>query len=288
MKIANKVAFIGAGNMAGALIQGLLAQKTCPAEQIMASDPRGERLQELHNTHGIQTTQDNRQAAGYGDLVVLSTKPQVLVALLPEIASSIRRESLVLSIAAGVPLAVIESQLGKEARVVRAMPNTPALVGAGATGLAAGARATAEDVALAESVFASVGVAVSVPENLLDAVTGLSGSGPAYVFVIVETLADAGVEMGLSRAQALLLAAQTVFGSAKLVMQTGEHPARLKDQVASPGGTTIAGLQALEAGGIRKALADAVRAATRRARELGEQTTSKLSASGHGGGQLIP
>lgn len=277
MKIAQKVAFVGAGNMAGALIQGLIGQKACQAEQIMASDPRAERLQELHHTYGIQTTQDNCQAAGYGDLVVLSTKPQILVALLSGIASSIRRESLVLSIAAGVPLAVLESQLGKEARVVRAMPNTPALVGAGATGLAAGSRATAEDVALAESVFASVGVTVSVPENLLDAVTGLGGSGPAYVFVIVETLADAGVEMGLSRAQALLLAVQTVFGSAKLVMQTGEHPARLKDQVTSPGGTTIAGLQALEAGGIRKALADAVRAATRRSRELGEQATSKLS-----------
>jgi pyrroline-5-carboxylate reductase len=277
MKTANKVAFIGAGNMAGALIQGLLAEKVYRPEQVMASDPRAQRLEELHNTYGIQTTQDNRQAASYGDLVILSTKPQVLVALLPEIASSIRRESLVLSIAAGIPLAVIESQLGKEARVIRAMPNTPALVGAGATGLAAGSRATAEDLGSAERVFASVGVTVTVPENLLDAVTGLSGSGPAYVFVVVETLADAGVEMGLSRPQALSLAVQTVLGSAKLMKQTGEHPARLKDQVTSPGGTTIAGLQALEAGGIRKALADAVRAATRRARELGEQATSKVS-----------
>jgi pyrroline-5-carboxylate reductase len=276
MKTKGKISFIGAGNMAGALIQGLLASDTYRPEQIMASDVRKKRLQELARNHNLRTARDNRQAAAWGDLVVLSTKPQVFPALLPEIAPHLRPKSLVLSIAAGIPISVIESQLAKGTRVIRAMPNTPALVEAGATGLAAGSRATADDMALAERVFRCVGVTVTVEEPLLDAVTGLSGSGPAYIFVIVEALTDAGVEMGLSRQAAHTLAVQTALGSAKLLVETGEHPARLKDNVASPGGTTIAGLQALEAGGLRKALSDAVRAATLRSQALGEQTAAKM------------
>jgi pyrroline-5-carboxylate reductase len=271
-QMTQTVSFLGAGNMAGAFIHGLLNQRTCAPERIIASDLRAERLHELQHKYGIQTTLDNRHAAGRGDVVVLSVKPQTLSALLAEVGASIARESLIISIAAGVPLSVIESQLGEGYRVIRAMPNSPALVGAGATGIAAGSRATADDVALAEAMFKSVGIVVSLPENLLDAVTGLSGSGPAYVFVIIEALADAGVEMGLTRTHAQQLAVQTLIGSAKLVAQTGEHPARLKEQVTSPAGTTIAGLQALEAAGIRKALGDAVRSATARAHVLGAQS----------------
>lgn len=262
--------------MAGALIEGLLASKSCRPAQIIASDVRSERLEDL-NRLGIQTTRDNREATARGDIIVLSTKPNVFPDILPEIAPGIRPKNLVISIAAGVRLSVLQSQLPEGARIVRAMPNTPALARSGATGLAAGAHATADDMKLAEQLFSCVGVTVSVEEYLLDAVTGLSGSGPAYVFVIIEAMADAGVEMGLSRQTAYVLAVHTVLGSAKLLLETGEHPARLKDNVASPGGTTIAGLQQLEAAGIRKALGDAVRSATHQSKMLGEQTAAKFT-----------
>lgn len=273
----NTIAFLGAGNMAGALIKGLLTAGRCRPAQITASDIRKERLAELRRTYGIKTSGDNRRAAASAGVVVLSTKPQVFPDLLPEIASSIRPDGLVLSIAAGVPLSVIESSLPPGSRVIRAMPNTPALVQSGATGLAAGSNATERDLEEARRIFEAVGAVAIVKESLLDAVTGLSGSGPAYVFVFIEALADAGVEMGLSRESAQTLAAQTVLGSARLLMETGEHPAHLKGAVTSPGGTTIAGLQALEAGGLRKAVGDAVRDATRRSRALGMEAASKLT-----------
>jgi pyrroline-5-carboxylate reductase len=279
MSTKSTIAFLGAGNMAGALIKGLLEAERCRSGQIVASDIREERLAELRREHRIKTTGDNRRAASGAQVVVLSTKPQVFPLLLPEIAGSIRPDQLVLSIAAGVPISVIESSLPHGSRVIRAMPNTAALVQAGATGLAAGSNATKKDMETARQIFEAVGAAVVVNESLLDAVTGLSGSGPAYVFVFIEALADAGVEMGLSRESAQTLAAQTVLGSARMVMETGEHPARLKVAVTSPGGTTIAGLQALEAGGLRKAVADAVRNATRRSRALGLEAASKLADS---------
>ncbi len=271
------VAFLGAGNMAGALIKGLLDAGRNRPDQIIASDIRKERLAELRKDFGIKTESDNRRALQSAGLVVLSTKPQVFPTLLPEIADSVRPDQLVLSIAAGVPLSVIESSLPSGSRVIRAMPNTPALVQAGATGLAAGSNATDADLEAARRVFEAVGEVAVVKESLLDAITGLSASGPAYVFVFIEALADAGVEMGLTRQSAQRLAAQTVLGSARMVMETGEHTARLKDAVASPGGTTIAGLQALEAGGLRKAVGDAVRKATERSRELGLEAASRLA-----------
>jgi pyrroline-5-carboxylate reductase len=191
--------------------------------------------------------------------------------LLAEIAPALDGKKLVISIAAGVPLAVVERRVGHGVRIIRTMPNTPALVGAGATAISAGEHATVEDMEQAKTLFDAVGKTVVVDETLLDAVTGLSGSGPAYVFLIIEALSDAGVKMGLDRRNAQDLAAQTVLGSAQLLLETGEHPGRLKDQVTSPGGTAIAGLHTLEAGGLRTTLMNAVEAATQRAHELGRR-----------------
>ncbi|MCS6799954.1 MAG: pyrroline-5-carboxylate reductase [Myxococcota bacterium] len=269
---AETIAFLGAGNMAGALIGGLLHAGACAPERIIATDVRRERLQELERLHGIRTSTDNAGAARAADLVVLATKPQAFDRLLAQLEGI--GDRLVVSIAAGVPSSIVENRTG--ARVVRAMPNTPALVRAGATAIAAGARATDEDVRRARALFDAVGTTVVVEETLLDAVTGLSGSGPAYVFLIIEALADAGVKVGLHRADAQALAAQTVLGAARLLLETGEHPGRLKDMVTSPGGTAIAGLHTLESGGLRRTLIDAVEAATRRAIELGGEITRKL------------
>ena len=271
------IAFLGSGNMAGALIKGLLDAGVNRPDQIIASDIRKERLAELRRIHGINTTSDNRRALETAEVAVLATKPQVFPELLPEIALGVRPDQLILSIAAGVPLSVIESSLPQGSRIIRAMPNTPALVQSGATGLAAGRNATDQDIQKARAVFEAVGAVAVVRESLIDAITGLSASGPAYVFVFIEALSDAGVEMGLTRESAQTLAAQTVLGSARMLMEMDEHPARLKDAVASPGGTTIAGLQALEAGGLRKAVGDAVRKATERSRELGLEAASKLA-----------
>ncbi len=278
MTIDKRIAFVGAGNMAGALIKGLLSAGACEPDAVWATDVRAERLAELQSKHGIRTGQDNAAAARWADVVVLATKPQVFDRLLAQVEHAVG-DALVISIAAGVPIDAMEARLPAHTRVVRAMPNTPALVDAGATALAAGTHATDDDVALACRIFESVGVTVVLDESLLDAVTGLSGSGPAYIFLIIEALADAGVKVGLHRESAQKLAAQTVLGSAKLLLETGEHPGRLKDMVTSPGGTAIAGLHTLEAGGLRTTLINAVESATNRARELGEETARKLRRS---------
>jgi pyrroline-5-carboxylate reductase len=269
--IEGKIAFLGAGNMAEALIRGLLRAKMATEAQVIATGRRQERLDELKARYGVQAMTDNVAATREADIVVLSVKPQAMDKLLTTVAPALDVHKLAISVAAGVPIAAIERRLGAGARIVRAMPNTPALVGAGATALAAGEHATADDLRLAAKLFQAVGTTTSLDENLLDAVTGLSGSGPAYIFLIIEALSDAGVKVGLPRYTALALAAQTVLGSAKLLLETGSHPGQLKDQVTSPGGTAIAGLHTLEAGGLRTTLIDAVEAATRRARELGEQ-----------------
>jgi pyrroline-5-carboxylate reductase len=265
----SRIAFIGAGNMAEALIKGLLRAGTSPAG-ITASVRRTERIVELAKAHGVRVLTDNVAAARDADVIVLCVKPQAMAKVVAQIAPVVDPSKLTISIAAGVPIAAIERKLGANARVVRAMPNTPALVGLGATALAAGGHATAEDLALSQKLFDSVGITTVVDEGLLDAVTGLSGSGPAYMFLVIEALSDAGVKVGLSRHVALKLAAQTVLGSARLLIETQAHPGHLKDQVTSPGGTAIAGLHTLEAGGLRTTLIDAVEAATKRARELGE------------------
>lgn len=260
--------------MAEALVKGLLHARALSNNQIVVSDLKTERLAHFANHHGVRTCADNSALVRECDAIVLAVKPQSIDKVLSAVGPEIPTSSLVISVAAGVPISAIESRLRAEARVVRAMPNTPATVQAGATAIAAGTHATAEDLEIARTLFASVGEVVTLDEPLLDAVTGLSGSGPAYVMLMIEALADGGVKVGLHRDTALLLAAQTVFGSAKLLLETGEHPGRLKDMVTSPGGTAIAGLHTLEAGGLRRTLIDAVEAATLRAIALGAARAS--------------
>ena len=255
--------------MAEALIRGLIQGNVVAAEAITASGPRRERLDELRAVYGVHTTTDNTEVAARAQIIVFSVKPQILERVAREIAPKVAPDRLVISVAAGIDSATIEGHLFEGARVVRVMPNTPALVRAGATAIAAGLHATADDVAMARQIFDAVGLTVVLDEVHLDAVTGLSGSGPAYIFLILEALADAGVKVGLSRRDAQRLAAQTVMGSAKLLLETDEHPGKLKDMVTSPGGTAIAGLHTLEEGGLRTTLINAVETATRRARELG-------------------
>jgi len=268
MKIEGTIGFVGTGNMGEALIRGLLKAGVAEPAQVVGSDPRPERTAQLREKYGIRTTGDNVEVARGADILVLAVKPQVMDRVLEEIGPEIHAHALVISIAAGIPLSAIEARL-PQARVIRTMPNTPALVGAGATAIAVGGHATADDLTAARRIFDSVGMTVALDEAQMDAVTGLSGSGPAYVFLVIEALADAGVKVGLSRHHAQALAAQTLLGSAKLLIETNEHPGRLKDMVTSPGGTAIAGLHTLEAGGLRTTLMDAVETATKRSRALG-------------------
>lgn len=271
-----RIGLIGGGNMALALVRGLLSSGRVPASAIRASDPSEARRKLFADTYAVETSADNASVAGWANLVVLAVKPQLIDTAIRSLASALSPAALVVSIAAGVPIAGLEALLPSGTRVVRAMPNTAAMALAGATALAAGSQATPADLEAARGLFEAVGSAVVVDEPLLDAVTGLSGSGPAYVMLVIEALADGGVKMGLPRDVALALAAQTVHGSAKLLLETKEHPARLKDMVTSPGGTTIAGLHALESGGLRPALIDAVERATLRSKELGALTLGRL------------
>ncbi|HET7706070.1 MAG TPA: pyrroline-5-carboxylate reductase [Thermoanaerobaculia bacterium] len=274
MSIDKTIGFIGAGNMAEAMIRGLLRGGDFAIAQIAASGPREERMRELRDTYGIYASTDNKVPAA-SEIVVLSVKPQILDKVLDEVGTTISPEALVISIAAGIPVAAIQQRLASGTRVVRAMPNTPALVDAAATAIARGEYARESDLDDAKRIFDAIGMTVILDESQMDAVTGLSGSGPAYVFLILEALSDAGVKVGLSRRTAQLLAAQTVLGSAKLLLETGEHPGRLKDMVTSPGGTAITGLHTLENGGVRTTLMNAVEAATLRSRELGEAILKK-------------
>lgn len=268
------ISFIGAGNMAEALIRGLLRGNVFAPDEITASGPREERMRELAERFHIRTTTNNHEAAK-AEIIVLSVKPQILSRVLEQIGKDISPDALVISIAAGVPVTAIQARLAEGARIVRAMPNTPALVDAAATAIAGGEHARASDLEAAKQIFDAVGITVILEESALDAVTGLSGSGPAYVFLILEALSDAGVKVGLSRRNSQLLAAQTLLGSAKMLLETNEHPGRLKDMVTSPGGTAITGLHTLENGGVRTTLMNAVEAATRRSRELGEALLRK-------------
>jgi pyrroline-5-carboxylate reductase len=265
-----KVGIVGAGNMAEALIRGWLHAGLLDRARIRASDVARDRLEHVASVYGIDTHSNNGELIAWADVVVLAVKPQAVAAVLGSHRGAFG-DALVISIAAGVPLRTIEGALGTDVRAVRAMPNTPALVLAGVTALSAGAHASEDDVRIAVLLFDAVGKTVVLPESALDAVTGLSGSGPAYVMLVIEALSDGGVHAGLSRDVANLLAVQTVYGAAKLLLESGEHPARLKDRVTSPGGTTIAGLRALESGGLRGALIDAVIVATERSAELGRK-----------------
>jgi pyrroline-5-carboxylate reductase len=268
-----RIGFIGCGAMARALAGGLLAAGV-PVEHMRASDLSDEQRSDYEVELGIGTTPDNAEVVAASDVVVLCVKPHVAVPLLRELGgdSGLARP-LWISIAAGVKLAALAGELPEAARIIRTMPNTPALVGAGATALCANQAASEEDLAVAQALFAAVGDTWLAPaEDLLDAVTGLSGSGPAYVFLFLEALGDAGVRQGLPRDAAHQLALQTVLGSAKLAKESGRPPADLKDQVATPGGTTMAGLEQLESADLRGAIHQAVEAATKRSRELSDES----------------
>lgn len=268
---SKQLGIIGAGNMASALARGLIVSGRLSAAQIRVSDVSAAQCEALQQAHGVQSAESTPALVAWANVVLIAVKPQVVPSILPELAAAYRKDQLVLSIAAGVATQVIADALEPGARVVRAMPNTPALVLEGATALARGEHATDSDVALARDIFDAVGSTVVLDEAQMDAVTGLSGSGPAYVMLVAEALADGGVRMGLKRETALALAVRTLYGSAKLLLESGEHPAALKDKVASPAGTTIAGLCALERLGVRNAFIEAVTAATLRSTELGKR-----------------
>ncbi|MFO7708601.1 MAG: pyrroline-5-carboxylate reductase [Desulfobacterales bacterium] len=277
-----KICFLGCGNMGEALVSGLVHSGSAQSENIICTDIREERLEELGARYGVRTTGKNAEAVAQSEVVIYAVKPQLMAEVLKETADQLDMSKLVISIAAGVPLRAIESLLQKQLRLIRVMPNIAASVKESATALSAGKHARKEDVDLAMAIFNSVGKTVFLRENyLMDAITGLSGSGPAYLFIIVDALADAGVKMGLSRKDAQHLAAQTVLGAAKMLMETGEHPGQLKDRVTSPGGTAIAGIHTLEKGGLRTTLINAVEAATQRSKELGEMMIKYFAESNH-------
>jgi pyrroline-5-carboxylate reductase len=262
--------FIGAGRMATALAKGFVQRGLASANDLIASDPLPSAAEEFRRTTEGRVVTDNLLVASQSDCLFLAVKPQQMPDVLAQLAGRLSERQLVVSVAAGVTLAAISKTIGTGPRLVRVMPNTPCLIGQGASAYCLGPATRAEDGPLIGRLLESVGLAFQVEEKLLDAVTGLSGSGPAFVYLMIEALSDGGVRMGLPRSVAQALAAQTVRGAAELVLTSGQHPAALKDQVASPGGTTIAGLQALEAGAVRGALMAAVEAATRRSVELGK------------------
>jgi len=278
-----KLGFIGCGKMAAALIKGVLKSGLCKPADITASDAHAPTADKLHQETGVTLAAGNVEVVAASDVIVIAVKPGDAIAaiqslVMQQVESTMswawkgggdKSGKLLISIVAGLSIASIEQVAGEKFRIIRVMPNTPALVLEGASAFALGAGATDSDSEIAQRLFGSVGIAVRVKEELIDAVTGLSGSGPAYIYTVIEALADGGVLMGLPRDLALQLAAKTVAGAAEMVLQNALHPAVLRDQVASPGGTTIAGIEALEAGGMRASLIAAVRAATERARQLG-------------------
>ena len=265
-----RLGFLGAGQMAEALMRGLIESGACEPAQIVASDVAPARRECLSSDLKIKTTTDNSEVVATSDIVILSVKPNIVPEVLSEVTESVTPKHLVVSIAAGVTLSRLEGLLPGSARVIRVMPNTPCLVGEMAAGYALGRSATAEDSETVESILGACGRSFCLEEKLLDAVTGLSGSGPAYVYLLIEAMADGAVRCGLPRPVALELAAQTVLGAAKMVLDTGLHPGELKDRVASPGGTTIAGIHELERAGFRAAMMNAVEAATKRSKALGQ------------------
>lgn len=269
-----RLGFLGAGKMATALARGFLDAGLVKADQIVAADPIAAASEHFSQATGAKIAADNKSVVAASEVVFLAVKPQHFAAAVDAAQGAWHAGQLAVSIMAGVPTAAMAQRLAEASkneppRIVRVMPNTPCLIGQGASGYCLGPRATAADGELVGKLLSSVGKAYRLDEKLLDVVTGLSGSGPAFVYVMIEALSDGGVRMGLPRDVATALAAQTVAGAAQMVLQTGEHPAVLKDQVASPGGTTIRGLQALEEHGLRAALIAAVQAATERSIELG-------------------
>jgi pyrroline-5-carboxylate reductase len=266
---SRKLGFIGGGNMASALIGGLLASNVIEQERVRVSEPDPARREVIENKFGISASANNAEICQFAEVLVLCVKPQVIDAAVESCRAALSSSTLVVSILAGVPCARLERVLGGPCRVVRAMPNTPALVGAGATALCAGRRASGDDLELASEMFRAVGSVVELPESLFDVVTALSGSGPGYFMLVVEALVDGAVQMGMPRSIAQQLTVQTMLGSAKLQIDTAQEPASLRAQVTSPGGTTSAGLFALEKAGVRRGLMQAITDASKRSRVLG-------------------
>ena len=275
-----KISFIGYGNIAEALISSLIDSSVLNSDSILCSDISEKRLEFINNNYNVYTSPDNIDIVQKADIIILSVKPQIILKVLDQISETIDNSKLIISIAAGISLDIIQKILSKESaktfRLIRAMPNTPALVQAGATALARGEHASENDLKAAFEIFSAVGKAVEINEDLMDAVTGLSGSGPAYVFFIIDALVDAGVKVGLPKDISVTLSVQTVLGAAKLASESGDPPAKLKDMVTSPGGTTIAGINSLEEGNLKAVLMNAVEAATQKSRELGIIQKNKI------------
>lgn len=265
-----KIGFIGSGMIGEAICRGIIKSQLVAASDITMNDVSKERLTYLKNELGISVSTDNAETAGKVDILFLTVKPQVIHKVLDTMAASVTNRTLVISVVAGVTLSALEERM-PGVKVVRVMPNTPIAVGEGMAAIALGQCADEDAGQIATRIFSAAGKAVILPESAMDAVTGLSGSGPGYAFVIIDALADAGVRAGLTRKQSIMLAAQTLLGSAKMVLETGEHPAELRDRVTSPAGTTIAGISVLEQYGVRAAIIDAVMAATERSREMGKK-----------------
>ncbi len=265
-----RIAVLGAGKMGETLISSLLQAQVVDKKHLVATTKHGQRAEMLAEKYGIEATTDNRQAAVGADVLLLCVKPQVVLEVLSEIAESVDVGQLVVSVAASVTTKLIEDGLQKEVPVIRAMPNTPCLIRQGMTGLCAGRFANDEQLQRADFIFKQVGRTVCVDEKHMDAVTGLSASGPAFIYVVIESMAEGGVKAGLPRSVATELAAQAVLGAASMVLETGEHPALLKDAVTTPAGCTIDGLMELEEGGLRVTLIKTVFKATQRASELVE------------------
>jgi len=265
-----KIGVIGTGNMGEALIGGLIHSRSSSPDDIMCSDVREEKLKKISEKYGISTTKSNIEIIKHAEIIVYAVKPQIIASIFEETAPYLDMSKLVISIAAGVSLSFIEKAFKKDLRIIRVMPNIAAFVKEAATAIASGKHAKNNDIKIAQSIFNSVGKTVIVEEDLMDAVTGLSGSGPAFVFAFIDALAEGGVFMGLSHETALALAIQTVYGAAKLALTTQQHPAVLRDKVTSPGGTSSHGLAEMEKHGFKFTVIRAVEQATVRSRELGE------------------
>lgn len=263
-----KIGFIGLGNMAKAMIGGMILKGTASKEDIIGSAKTEKTIREMKEKYGIETTLDNALVAEEADILFLAVKPQFFWEVLPEIRKHMKKNALIVSIAAGKTIADIEEILGDEIRLVRCMPNTPALVGAGCTGVCRNDKVSDEEMETCMRLLESFGIAEEVPERLIDAVSGVSGCSPAYVFMFLEALADGAVEAGMPRKQAYTFAAQAVMGSAKLLLETGKHPGELKDMVTSPAGTTIEGVRVLEEKGFRGAVIAAVKASVEKNKNM--------------------
>ena len=270
-----KLGFIGGGNMTEALLKGLLTSSSVGPKDVLVSDLLSDRLEYLNKEYKVKITDDSRKLVQKSDILILAVKPQVVGKVLESFSDVVDKHKIIISVAAGISINFIEDILDREGKnkisVIRTMPNTPALVQEGATAICGGGHSSKLDIKIAHHIFKAIGQTVAIEETHMDAVTGLSGSGPAYIFMIIEALSDAGVKVGLSREVSNILTIQTILGSAKLARDGGKHPGELKDMVTSPGGTTISGLHMLEEGGVRTALMNAVEKATQRSRELGNK-----------------